>query len=62
MLDTKQKKALIDAAIQARKSSYSPYSSYRVGAALLTENGEVVPSRRVVNLNQARFMPTFAYA
>jgi cytidine deaminase len=33
---------LIDLAIDAQKSSYSPYSKFRVGAALLLENGEVI--------------------
>jgi cytidine deaminase len=49
MLDAKQKKALIDAAILARKSSYSPYSSYRVGAALLTESGEIYQGTNIEN-------------
>jgi len=49
MLDTKQKKALIDAALKARKSSYSPYSSYRVGAALLTESGEIYTGTNIEN-------------
>lgn len=49
MLDTKQKKTLIDAAIKARKSSYSPYSSYRVGAALLTESGEIYTGTNIEN-------------
>jgi len=33
---------LIDMAIDAQKSSYSPYSKFRVGAAILLENGEIV--------------------
>ena len=49
MLDTKQKKALIDAALKARKSSYSPYSSYSVGAALLTESGEIYTGTNIEN-------------
>lgn len=33
--------ALIEAARKAQIKSHSPYSNYRVGAALLTESGEV---------------------
>ncbi|MHC1702283.1 MAG: cytidine deaminase [Tenuifilaceae bacterium] len=33
---------LVDLAIDAQKSSYSPYSKFCVGAALLLENGEVI--------------------
>ena len=32
---------LVAEAIEARKKSYSPYSGYMVGAALLTEDGKV---------------------
>ena len=32
-------KLLIKKAFEARKYSYSPYSHYQVGAALLAENG-----------------------
>ncbi len=34
--------ALVAAAHQARKGTYSPYSNFQVGAALLLENGVVV--------------------
>lgn len=33
---------LVDLAIDAQKSSYSPYSKFRVGAAVLLENGETI--------------------
>ena len=33
---------LIDAAVTARGTSYSPYSNFSVGAAVLLDNGEVV--------------------
>lgn len=33
---------LVHAAIEAQKSSYSPYSKFRVGAAVLLENGEII--------------------
>lgn len=32
---------LINEAIEAKKMSYSPYSGFKVGAALLTKNGKV---------------------
>jgi len=32
---------LIEAAMQARQASYSPYSGFRVGAALLAKSGEI---------------------
>ncbi|KAJ2584026.1 hypothetical protein GGH95_000654 [Coemansia sp. RSA 1836] len=32
---------LIDAALDARSNSHSPYSKFRVGAALLTAEGQV---------------------
>ncbi len=34
-------RALLNEALKARKNAYSPYSEYRVGAALLCENGKV---------------------
>ena len=32
---------LIDTAIEQLKFSYTPYSNFKVGAALLAENGEI---------------------
>lgn len=40
-LDAKDRK-LVEAAFQAQKSSYAPYSHFNVGAAILLENGIVV--------------------
>lgn len=34
-------KQLITAAINARKSAYTPYSKFKVGAALLTKDGKI---------------------
>lgn len=46
---------LIIEAIEARKLSYSPYSHFKVGAALLTNEGEVF---RGCNIENASFSPT----
>lgn len=37
------------AALSARERAYVPYSDYRVGAALLTAGGEIVPGCNVEN-------------
>lgn len=40
---------LIAAAIEARRNSYSPYSHYQVGAALLAEDGRIVTGCNIEN-------------
>ena len=45
---------LVAEAIEARKNSYSPYSGYMVGAALLTEDGKVY---RGCNIENAGLLP-----
>lgn len=35
-------KSLMKNAVEAREKSYSPYSQFKVGAAILLENGEVI--------------------
>ncbi len=40
---------LVAAAHSARKQAYAPYSNYAVGAAVLTENGEIIPGCNVEN-------------
>ena len=40
---------LIKKAFEARENSYSPYSHYKVGAALLTEDGKVYLGTNVEN-------------
>lgn len=40
---------LLDRALQARERSYSPYSQYAVGAALLTESGDVYEGTNIEN-------------
>lgn len=44
-----EKEKLIRAAIEARSMSYSPYSKYRVGAALLTEDGVIIKGCNIEN-------------
>jgi cytidine deaminase len=42
-------KDLVDAACAARNNSHSPYSHFRVGAALLAASGKVYPGTNVEN-------------
>ncbi|XP_047503050.1 cytidine deaminase-like [Penaeus chinensis] len=42
---------LIDSSLRARQNSYSPYSKFPVGAALLTDAGEVIEGCNVENLS-----------
>jgi cytidine deaminase len=46
-ITAKQLKALLDDARRAAKKSYSPYSEFKVGAALLLSNGEIVTGTNV---------------
>ena len=46
---------LIQCAVEARKKSYSPYSNFKVGAALLTKNGKVYTG---CNVENAAYTPT----
>ena len=41
--------SLIKAAVKARENAYCPYSKYAVGAAVLTDTGEVVTGCNVEN-------------
>jgi cytidine deaminase len=40
---------LTEKALDAKKNSYSPYSKFRVGCALLTESGEIFTGCNVEN-------------
>ncbi|MCI8948545.1 MAG: cytidine deaminase [Lachnospiraceae bacterium] len=48
-------KELIRAALEARKRSYSPYSKFQVGAALLTASGIIYTG---CNIENAAYSPT----
>ena len=48
-------KELLEFAIEARKASYSPYSNFRVGAALLGKSGKVYLG---CNVENAAYSPT----
>ena len=48
-------KELIRVALQARNNSYSPYSRFQVGAALLTSRGLVYTG---CNIENAAYAPT----
>lgn len=47
-------RALIEAALEARRASYSPYSGYQVGAALLTQEGKLYTG---CNIENAAYTP-----
>lgn len=49
------KNELVALAIEARENSYSPYSGFKVGAALLTKNGRVYKG---CNIENGAFSPT----
>lgn len=54
-MDEKIIKNLISKALEMRAFSYVPYSSYAVGAALLTESGKVYTG---CNIENAAYTPT----
>ncbi len=49
------KEDLVGIALKAREESYSPYSGFRVGAALLSEDGRVFSG---CNIENAAYTPT----
>ena len=49
MLTSRQVEDLLKASRQATKSAYAPYSGFRVGAAVLTEDGKIFSGCNVEN-------------
>lgn len=49
MILSKQRSALVQAAIAVRERAYVPYSNYAVGAALLMEDGRIITGVNVEN-------------
>ena len=49
------KKLLIDKALEAREKAYVPYSKFRVGACLLTEDGKIYTG---CNIEISSYSPT----
>ncbi|HET6934178.1 MAG TPA: cytidine deaminase [Candidatus Angelobacter sp.] len=48
-LSPEEKKQLLDSARKALKKAYAPYSNFHVGAAVLTESGEIFTGCNVEN-------------
>lgn len=49
MVTDEQRDALIDAACEARAQAYAPYSNFKVGAAVLAEDGRIFTGVNVEN-------------
>ncbi len=49
------RKALMEAAVRAREYSYSPFSKFKVGAALLSASGEIITG---CNIENSAYSPT----
>jgi cytidine deaminase len=55
MMERELREKLLKLAAEARDHSYSPYSHYSVGAALLTKDGKIYQG---CNIENASFTPT----
>ncbi|MDA1049577.1 MAG: cytidine deaminase [Planctomycetota bacterium] len=50
-LTAEQRQQLIDAALEARRQAYAPYSNFSVGAAVMTADGRVFAGCNVENVS-----------
>lgn len=44
-----ENKKLLDEALKALENSYSPYSNFKVGAAILMKNGQIIKGTNIEN-------------
>ncbi|MCP4356579.1 MAG: cytidine deaminase [Chloroflexi bacterium] len=51
MISEEQKELLVQAAIEVREKAYAPYSNYKVGAALLGDDGRIYTGVNVENVS-----------
>jgi cytidine deaminase len=51
MIDTEMKNRLLAAAVKAAENSYSPYSNFRVGAAVLSKSGRVYSGTNIESVS-----------
>ena len=51
MIDNEMKTKLLAAAVKAAENSYSPYSNFRVGAAVLTRSGKIFGGTNIENVS-----------
>ncbi|MDK2982504.1 MAG: cytidine deaminase [Chloroflexota bacterium] len=51
MIDNEKKTQLLAAAVEAAKNSYSPYSHFAVGAAILAKSGKVYQGTNIENVS-----------
>jgi len=54
-MEQEKVKQLIQTAIDSLEYSYTPYSNFKVGAALLTQSGEIISG---CNIESASYTPT----
>jgi cytidine deaminase len=53
MVTEEQRDALLEAACAVRERAYAPYSNYHVGAAILTEDGQIFTGVNVENASHS---------